>query len=435
MTQRRRISNTSGRDALLVELLWYARLRWIAGAVILIAGGVSRWAGAPGWEEAWGVCVVVGVVVLAYSVILTLAIRGAGGGMNRRVRVATAIGVTLDLACLSALVGVTGGIHSPAIGMFVLHMVFVSLLMRLHMSYVAAVVAVGMVAAALWVSGSWPVSLGDWLFGIGWAGSLILVAYVTDHIAGNLRSQDERLREHQRAAAQHEKMTALGRMTAGVVHEIANPLSNLDSILQLAERRPETWTPATGESCAEQVQRIKRILQQMTSFAHPDQTGRERVALDDVVTGALSFLRFDKRLKGLELRSELGSGGAIVHLNPHALQQVLINLVTNALDALDGAQNPRLVVETERHARRCLVRLSDNGCGMPSDVTDRVFDPFFTTKPIGYGTGLGLSISYRLVEQMGGRISVESAPGAGATFEIDLPIAEPDSASRDFPGG
>lgn len=434
MTPRRRHDNATERDALLVELLWYARLRWIAGAAILLGSFVARGTREPAWAESWTVLAGAGVVVLAYSVVLSLAIRRTPRRMDGGVRGATVIGIALDLACLSAIVGVTGGIHSPVIGMFVLHMVFVSLLMRLHASYVAALAAMAMVAAALLISGQWPATPTDWLFGVGWAGSLVLVAYVTDHITRNLRSQDEKLRAHQRAATQHEKMTALGRMTAGVVHEIANPLSNMDSMLQLAARRPGSLTPETGEALREQLGRINRILQQMRSFAHPDQTGRESVVLDDVVEGALSFVRFDKRLSRVDLRKTLGCDGMRVELNPHALQQVLVNLVTNALDALDDREPARLDVETRRDADRCVIRVADNGCGIAPGVIERIFDPFFTTKPVGYGTGLGLSISYRLVEGMGGEIRVRSVEGEGTSFEIELPLKPEVSPTRDTPG-
>lgn len=564
MTGRRRIVGVSTRDSLMVELLWYARLRWVAGAVILGVGALSL-EGLTAWARSWLVFVVLGVVVLAYNLVLWFVLRGLGAreDRDRFIPLVAATGVLLDLAGLTCLTLTTGGLHSPVVGLFVLHMVFVSLLMPLGTSYLAAIVGITMLGVGLGASGAFPTTPADVLFACGWAASLLLVAYMTDHIARTIRAQEsdlfrernrsmaifrtasdgiititptgfissaneaaerifgrsseemvgcalssllqpagapeptpdlvragltgpplqmralrsdgesipvevafsevtlpgdtlytgvvrditrrkrteaelgqlnEQLRRQQNALIQHEKMTALGQMTAGVVHEIANPLSNMDSVLQLAARRPEALTPEAAKSLRTQITRINGILQQMTNFAHPDQTSSASVPVDAAVENAIELVRFDARFKRTELVREMGCGSEKAVLNPNAFQQVMVNLFTNALDALKDVSSPRVVVRTFLDGSRCCVQVSDNGCGIPADGVARVFDPFFTTKPVGQGTGLGLSISYRLVEQMGGTIRVESREGEGTTFSVELPIAEVGSSVRDFPG-
>jgi C4-dicarboxylate-specific signal transduction histidine kinase len=106
---------------------------------------------------------------------------------------------------------------------------------------------------------------------------------------------------------------------------------------------------------------------------------------------------------------------------PHAMQQVLVNLIVNALDALAETKEPKLVVRTSRNERWCVIELSDNGHGIQPQHLGRVFEPFFTTKPVGQGTGLGLSISYNLIKRHDGRCEVRSEPGRGTTFDIYLP--------------
>ena len=565
MTGRRRIVGISTRDSLMVELLWYARLRWAAG-VIILGVGLLGLRGLTPWAESWNIFVILGSVVLVYNLALWFVQRGLGRQSNRDryIPLVAASGVLLDLAGLTCLTITTGGLRSPVIELFVLHMVFVSLLLPLRTSYVAAGIAASMLWVGLGASGQFPTAPPDVIFAIGWVGSLLIVAYMTDHIARTLRGQDseiliernrsiaifqtasdgiititpggivssanaaagrifgrpanhmigrsvssllapaeseapaadlvrvgltgppremialredggstpveiafsevtlpgdslytgvvrditprkrteeelrqlnEQLRRQQHALIQHEKMTALGQMTAGVVHEIANPLSNMDSVLQLAERRPETLNATAADSLRAQIKRINHILQQMTNFAHPGRTSSERLPIDSVVESAIEFVRFDKRFKQAELVREMGCDETEAVLNPNALQQVMVNLFSNALDALKDVREPRVTVRTFRSTDRCCVQVADNGCGIADDAIARVFDPFFTTKAVGQGTGLGLSISYRLIEQMGGTIRVESREGAGTTFTIELPIAEESSSVREFPGG
>jgi C4-dicarboxylate-specific signal transduction histidine kinase len=236
----------------------------------------------------------------------------------------------------------------------------------------------------------------------------------------------DQLHRQQQALAQHEKMVAMGQMAAGVTHEIANPLASMDSVLQLAQRRPERLTLETVRTLREQVQRINEIIRQMKAFAHPAEDNSSGVAsVNAVVDQAIGMLRFDARLKRTEVRRDLDAAGPVVDMSPQALQQVLVNLIINALDATSAAAAPRLTVRTRQREQWCLIEVADNGHGVDAQHMPRLFEPFFTTKPVGKGTGLGLSISYSLMQRQGGSISVRSRSGEGATFTLRLPAHVP----------
>jgi C4-dicarboxylate-specific signal transduction histidine kinase len=234
-----------------------------------------------------------------------------------------------------------------------------------------------------------------------------------------------RLRQHQRAMAQQEKMVALGQIAAGVAHEIANPLASMDSLLQLVQRKPERWGPEKSVTLREQIARINQTIQQMRRFAHPAEGNLESVPLNDVVDDAIRMVEFDRRMKTLTVVRQFGDDVADALVMPQALQQVLINLMINALDAMASVTEPKLLVRTRRNGRWYLIDVVDNGAGIAPEHVNRLFEPFFTTKPVGKGTGLGLSISYSLMRKQGGDIEVQSKPGEGATFTVRVPLREP----------
>jgi signal transduction histidine kinase len=225
--------------------------------------------------------------------------------------------------------------------------------------------------------------------------------------------------------AQHEKMVALGQMAAGVAHEIANPLASIDSLLQLMRRKPERMTPESIETLRGQAERIARIVRELTTFARPADVEQQTLAVNDVVREAVEMASFDGRMKAVRLEQSFAPDAGAAPLLPHAIQQVLLNLLRNALDATECADDPLVRVRTARDGDGwVLIEVADNGCGIDTKDMKRVFEPFFTTKPVGKGTGLGLSISYSLVGRHGGSISVTSRPGEGAAFRIRLPATQ-----------
>jgi two-component system, LuxR family, sensor kinase FixL len=244
-----------------------------------------------------------------------------------------------------------------------------------------------------------------------------------------LRALNESLRKHQQALIQHEKMAAMGQMAAGIAHEISNPLASMDSLLHLLQRQPSRFTAENIRTLQEQVERITNIVRELTAFAHPSGAGWNTVALADIVRGSLEMVRFDHRVRRVAISCECEDDEP-ARIMPTSLQQVLVNLILNALDAMENTPEPRLSIRTKGEGEWHLIEVADTGHGIPAEQISRVFEPFFTTKPVGKGTGLGLSISYSLVERHGGRLEVSSVPGEGTTFRIFLPREDRSSASR-----
>lgn len=354
----------------------------------------------------------------------------------------------LDFAALSLLVQWTGGVRSPVAGFFVFHMVFASILLPRRMAYSAAAAAMAILAAVLMLSGNVPRTTSDRLLAASMALTLLAVVYLASRITRALRRKhrdlvrqhrrvrkmSRQMRRQERALMQHEKMVALGQMAAGVTHEIANPLASMDSLLQLAQRRPERVKPDLVEKLREQVSRIQQIIQQMRSFAHPDDAARQLVPVNEVVEQALNMLRFDARMKRTRVDRQFDPAAGDVPALPQALQQVLVNLIVNALDAMAEVEQPVLTIRTQRRDGHCTIEVTDNGHGVRPEHMRRLFEPFFTTKPVGKGTGLGLSISYSLIQRQGGHLSARSEVGQGTTFVIRL-RTEAGSQNWETPGG
>jgi signal transduction histidine kinase len=220
---------------------------------------------------------------------------------------------------------------------------------------------------------------------------------------------------------QHEKMIAMGQMVAGITHEIANPLASMDSLLQLAERRPEKLNAETAKTLRDQIRRISAIISQMKEMAHPRHSEPAVTDVNQLAEQAIRMVQFDPRSKNVSISLQAGPDVGSIRMVPQAMQQVLVNLLINALDAVAEVEDRKVIVRTERRDGAVYIEVIDNGTGIPEQHLRRLFEPFFTTKPVGKGTGLGLSISYGLVEKQGGTIAVRSTPGQGATFIIKMP--------------
>jgi signal transduction histidine kinase len=219
------------------------------------------------------------------------------------------------------------------------------------------------------------------------------------------------------------KLSVLGRMAAGVAHEIGNPLSSLTARLELMERRDdpsfarESLTVLRG-----QIARISRIVHGISHFARPRHQEWERWEINGVVGEALELLRVDRRARRIEFRERLAVPSPRVRGVRDQIVQVCLNLLLNAVEASpDGAV---VEIETVQRDSDVVLAVEDQGNGVTPEVRAHLFEPFFTTKP--EGTGLGLSISYAMVHAHNGRIEVSSDPGKGARFAVHLPAAETD---------
>jgi signal transduction histidine kinase len=410
---------------LLSQLRWFIRLRWLAGGTVISGALVNgQWLQ---WFSESERLAALGVVILAYNVVLHFLVHRASVQMRHGdapppsstwLVMISWLQLLLDLGCLTVLLVWTRGVYSPFLGFYVFHMVFSSLLLPRRMAYGAAMAAIGMVSGGLALTYQWPAELQATLIGAGWAVTLLLTVYLTNKITRSLHRQrrglarqrdrilamSRQLKDQQKAMIQHEKMVALGQMAAGVAHEITNPLASADSLLEL-------------------MQRLKQILQQMTAFAHPGETRGRLMDVNQTVEAALSMVRFDHRLRRVQIERQFSEDAGAVQVESQAIEQVIVNLVLNALDAMEDTPSPHLKLRTACQGDGCLIEVADNGHGIAPELIDHIFEPFFTTKPVGKGTGLGLAISYGLVRKFGGRIDLHTEVGKGTSFTISWPIA------------
>jgi len=568
------------RSPLYAELRRFVGFRWVAGVLVILGAlANSTW---QGWTELHARAMLLGAAILAFNIIFWVALwRYRPDRHSRAALTALAwVQIISDMLCLTMLVVWTGGLLSPLLGLFVLHMVFTSTLLSPLSAFGAAGVAAAMVSVGLLMAGRWPTERAELLIGLGGMATILLTVHLTNHITQSLRRREvevsdrnrrirailetaadgivtidedsiivsinpaaqrifgyapgelvgedirilvpephgsahagyiaeyrrtgeskiigvgrevigrrkngtvfpldaavsvvplddgvnytaivrditdrkaaeqrlrdlnDELRRQQQAMVQSEKMAAMGQMAAGVAHEIANPLASMDSLLQLIKRSPEKLNGQTVDTLRAQLERIRIIVRQMTDFAHPDAGGWARVALNEVVTGALEIMRFDHRIRGVKVSCDLSEEVGQIDAIPHALQQVLVNMIINALDALDApdapdtpdtpdpARSPRLRLSTRAAGERRIIKIEDNGQGIAAVDLHRIFEPFYTTKPVGKGTGLGLSISFSLISQHGGTCEVRSEQGRGTSFIISLP-ADRASSNREAAG-
>jgi signal transduction histidine kinase len=226
--------------------------------------------------------------------------------------------------------------------------------------------------------------------------------------------------------AQREKMVALGQMAAGIAHEIGNPLTSLSSVVQYLGRK--CADPEQKKLCAvvdHHVGRISAILRRMLNYARPATSEYKWVNINEVVDNTLALIRLDKRAAGVTITDVHNAELPRVWLNPQNLEQCLLNLVINALDAMAVKGAPpehRLDVVKTLQDEMVEIRVRDTGIGMSPEVCRHAFESFFTTKEISKGTGLGLFISYNLITEMDGTIELESEPGKGTTAVIRIPV-------------
>lgn len=233
------------------------------------------------------------------------------------------------------------------------------------------------------------------------------------------------LKQMQAQLIQTEKMSALGMLVSGVAHELNNPLTSVMGYTQLLlGRESEPERARMLEKVFAEAERAGRIVQNLLTFSRKHKSEKVLTDVNATVERVLDLRDYEFRVNNLEVVRRLAPGLVPVLADGHQLQQVFLNLITNAEQAINETGRPgRIEVETRNFGDWIRVTVSDNGPGIQPENLKRVFLPFFTTKDVGRGTGLGLSICYGIIQDHGGRIEVESRPEEGATFVVDVPIA------------
>ena len=244
-------------------------------------------------------------------------------------------------------------------------------------------------------------------------GGLVLMI---DDITETKRREEELL--------QASKYASIGKLTAGISHEIGNPLASISSLVQEIQEvsSPEFHKEAL-DIINHHIGRIVRIVRSLGDFARLYTPEKVNANIIDVLDSTLNLTRYDKKFKKIEITRDIETVPD-VNINPDQIQQVFLNLLLNALDAMP--EGGKLDIKVAQSNGNIDIIFKDTGQGMDKDTTEKVFDPFFTTKSPGKGTGLGMSICYGIIKEHGGKILVESEKGKGTTFIISLPMEAKD---------
>ncbi|HEY2081660.1 MAG TPA: ATP-binding protein [Verrucomicrobiae bacterium] len=247
-----------------------------------------------------------------------------------------------------------------------------------------------------------------------------------------LESTIEQLKETESQLVQTEKLASLGRMSAGIIHEINNPLNFATTGLYTLRNKGKYLATEQQEEYAEVlkdveegIKRVKTIVSDLRMFTHPDTESRDQVEVAEVVGSALRFLANEWKDR-VQIEQKLDPQ-QVVWANKNKMIHVFTNLLQNSLDALkdkdfNNGEKPRIVIDGAVGNGRSTVRVRDNGPGIEAKHVDKIFDPFFTTKDVGEGMGLGLSICYRIVQENEGRISVKTEAGKYCEFTLEFPV-------------
>ena len=242
--------------------------------------------------------------------------------------------------------------------------------------------------------------------------------------------------DQQTASAGHmiraEKMAILGELAAAVAHEINSPLGGIMESVRIIQDNPGNWEKINRflPLIMQGLERIQSSVQRVLAFGRPAPAQREPIRLADVVFQSIEFLSPRARTQQVQIDSDIQAPDAIIYADPHALAQMIINLLNNALDSLQGRPDGRIDLKLSPHDPGTIrLDVSDNGYGVPEHLREKVFDPFFTTKVDGKGTGLGLSISANIVAEYRGQISLKPRSGGGTVFTVVLPLYQLPSSS------
>jgi two-component system NtrC family sensor kinase len=230
------------------------------------------------------------------------------------------------------------------------------------------------------------------------------------------------------ALMQSEKMITLGELVAGTSHELNNPLAIVTGYSDLLlEDRDLTGDQRTKiESIRKNAMRASSVVHSLLAFARKRKPERLQTDLNTVVAEACQLKEYDLRTSGIAFEKRFAPDLQLVYADPHQIQQVVLNILNNAQDAVlsHSGNKPWIAVSTEGLNDRVLIKIRDSGPGIPKVDLRKVFDPFFTTKPVGKGTGLGLSISYGIIREHGGSITIDSNPVDGTMVVIAVPTGD-----------
>jgi two-component system sensor histidine kinase PhcS len=239
----------------------------------------------------------------------------------------------------------------------------------------------------------------------------------------------QRLKETEAQLNQSEKLASIGRLSAGIVHEINNPLNFVKSALYVLKKKSKAMPPEAHESfneiltdVDEGVNRVASIVSDLRTFSHPESKGASPINLNQALAKATRLMAKQVGDSGAQLTTDVAENLVVLGDENHTIQ-ILINLVQNSLDAMPDQASPEIKIYAYLEGEDVLLHVRDNGLGIPEEHLQRIFDPFFTTKEVGQGMGLGLSLCYRMMQGMGGSISAVSQLGSFTQFTLRFTTA------------
>ena len=269
---------------------------------------------------------------------------------------------------------------------------------------------------------------------LGGLAILVVTVFTTEKLIRRLEEADMQASQLNAQLVQNDKLAALGKMAAGIAHEINNPLAVIgekagwmrdllqEETFQHSEHLDQYVKSI--DKIEEHVERARKITHNMLGFARRMEPRLDDVDVNAVVNQTVDLLANHARINNISIEKHFQDDIPVIASDQSRLQQVLLNLINNAVDAI--GKDGQVTLRTRNTGAFVEIDIQDNGPGIPKEIQHRIFDPFFTTKPAGSGTGLGLSISFNIIQQLNGQIDLASEPDKGTTFTIRLPLVRPD---------
>jgi two-component system NtrC family sensor kinase len=253
------------------------------------------------------------------------------------------------------------------------------------------------------------------------------LAIALNHMLIELKNREEQL-------LQSGKMAAVGTLTAGIAHELNNPLNNISLITESLIDDFDEWDNEQKlkmlKDIIAQVERMGATVANLLDFTHRDKSSFEQISINDVLNRTLKFVANEIHVNKVQLDKDMAANLPKIFGNQHHLQQVFLNVFLNAIQAMPDGGELKVKSYVENNAIK--IDIIDTGVGISQEIREKIFDPFFTTRAVGEGTGLGLSVSYGIIKQHHGEISVESELGHGSKFSIILPISRGEQVERGY---
>jgi two-component system NtrC family sensor kinase len=264
--------------------------------------------------------------------------------------------------------------------------------------------------------------------GIHPAGEMGDLCQAIDQMAHAVEEREQQLKiATSRQIGQSAKLASIGRLAAGIAHEINNPLTGVLTFAHLLRQKPtmDEQSKEDIDVIVRETTRVREIVQGLLNFARESPPQKQSLDINEVLGQTMTLVQSQKEFHKIKVEEKFADGLPYILGDKNQLQQVFLNLSLNACEAME--KGGTLSITTSAKDRNLIIAFHDTGCGIKEEYMERIFDPFFTTKPVGKGTGLGLSVSYGIIEQHGGSIEVESEEGKGSTFTITLPVESPET--------